>query len=61
VIAMLAGAMLANLTTLVSTIWNACGILYLGIWTHTASASENSYGYIYSGVAIVLFCDDKFL
>ena len=27
-------------------IWNACGILYLGFWTHTASGKKASYGYV---------------
>ena len=39
----------------ISTNWNACGILYLWSWTHTASGSEKSYGYVYMDVAIVLF------
>ena len=33
---------------------NACGILYLRFWTHTASGKKASYGYVYSDVAIVL-------
>ena len=42
-------------TPTVSTKWNACGILYLEFWTHTASGKKASYGYVYSDVAIVLF------
>jgi len=40
---------------IISTTWNACGILYLWSWTHTASGKKASYGYVYSDVAIVLF------
>ena len=37
------------------SVWNACGILYLRFWTHTASGKKASYGYVYSDVAMVLF------
>ena len=42
-------------TPTISTNWNACGILDLWSWTHTASGKKASYGYVYSDVAIVLF------
>lgn len=40
-------------TPTISTNWNACGMLYLGFWTHTASGKKASYGYVYRDVAIV--------
>ena len=44
----------------ISTNWNACGILYLWSWTHTASGSENKlwlclYGYSHSFILTVVF------
>ena len=55
VFATLTGIKETKMTALWLTNWNACGILYLGFWTHTASGKKASYGYVYSDVAIVLF------
>lgn len=47
----------------ISTNWNACGILYLWSWTHTASGSEKKlwlclYGCSHSFILAIVFIFD---
>ncbi len=50
----------AQTAVVAMTSWNACGILYLWFWTHTASGSENKlwlclYGCSHSFILTVVF------